>query len=813
MNNGIVVAALSLATSFAGAQLQEPPATADDSMSIVHQEADNHAYMPVPPQPPRGAGPQETRIEYGPFVSVQVNVGQFGANILGDAANEPSLAIDPTDPDSIVVGWRQFDNILSDFRQAGYSFSTDGGATWSPIDVHQPGIFRSDPVLGVDPDGNFYYYSLSVPGGNFLCQSFKSSDGGMSWGPPVPAHGGDKAWMAVDSTTGIGRGNIYAKWQSFANCCGSSTFTRSIDGGGVFTSRVEVPLGPSFGVVDVGPDGAVYVAGIEYAGGQPQPFDEFAIARSDSAQDPRAAIEFEHSTLVDLGGVFAIGVDAGPNPAGLTGQVWVATDHSGGPTHNNVYMLCSVDPPGSDPMDVMFVRSEDGGVTWTPPIRVNDDSAAAWQWFGTISVAPTGRIDVVWNDTRDSGEVNLSVLYYAYSYDAGETWSMGIPVGPEFDSYLGWPQQDKLGDYYDMKSDVAGASLIYSATYNDEQDVYFLRLGDCNDNGVHDGLDITIGDSGDVNNNLIPDECEGLCRSVAECADINGDGVRDDNCVYWACESGACAGTAIVYADMGGQFGVCPPDGVADGNDSFQTLNCFADTSPDGNGPFECEPDPPFAFNVDAGGEFGACPSDGVCDGNDAFQALNAFGGATTCACPLDGGPAPVGRVVVDVVARARLRLVAGTRRLRAGEFLNVDVHLDTPLPDLRGFQLHLASEGGRSGRLELVDIAIRRGTALAAGLVERDGDQAAAEWQAFNRSTAQMVVGTSAPGTAVEPGYLATFTYRASPDARGRFVITLLDDLHDSTQRTYLFPTPSGALIDLAGSHPLTVEVAGHKR
>lgn len=54
-------------------------------------------------------------------------------------------------------------------------------------------------------------------------------------------------------------------------------------------------------------------------------------------------------------------------------------------------------------MDVMFARSVNGGLTWNAPVRINDDSTqTAWQWFGTMSVAPNGRIDVVWLDTRDN---------------------------------------------------------------------------------------------------------------------------------------------------------------------------------------------------------------------------------------------------------------------------------------------------------------------------------------------------------------------------------------------------------------------------
>jgi len=63
----------------------------------------------------------------GPFTSIQVNVDTSGHNIIGDAANEPSIAVDPRWPNRIAIGWRQFDSVSSNFRLAGIGFSTDGG--------------------------------------------------------------------------------------------------------------------------------------------------------------------------------------------------------------------------------------------------------------------------------------------------------------------------------------------------------------------------------------------------------------------------------------------------------------------------------------------------------------------------------------------------------------------------------------------------------------------------------------------------------------------------------------------------------------
>ena len=77
------------------------------------------------------------------FFTIQANVNSEGQNILGDAANEPSLAIDPTNPDRIMIGWRQFDNVTSNFRQAGYAYSLDAGQSWTFPGSIDAGIFST----------------------------------------------------------------------------------------------------------------------------------------------------------------------------------------------------------------------------------------------------------------------------------------------------------------------------------------------------------------------------------------------------------------------------------------------------------------------------------------------------------------------------------------------------------------------------------------------------------------------------------------------------------------------------------------------
>src|SRR5690349_3640159 len=75
-----------------------------------------NAEMPAPAQEDAASGPpmpgsgllSPQTIISAPFgTSFQVNVSG-GQNMVGDAANEASMCIDPNNPNYIAIGWRQF---------------------------------------------------------------------------------------------------------------------------------------------------------------------------------------------------------------------------------------------------------------------------------------------------------------------------------------------------------------------------------------------------------------------------------------------------------------------------------------------------------------------------------------------------------------------------------------------------------------------------------------------------------------------------------------------------------------------------------
>ena len=88
--------------------------------------------------------------------------------------NEPSICINPKDPNQMVAG-SNTDN---------YHYSSNGGLTWnSGVLTSSLGVW-GDPVVIADTAGNFLFFHLSVPSwpqwlDRIVCQ--KSVDGGQTW--------------------------------------------------------------------------------------------------------------------------------------------------------------------------------------------------------------------------------------------------------------------------------------------------------------------------------------------------------------------------------------------------------------------------------------------------------------------------------------------------------------------------------------------------------------------------------------------------------------------------------------------------------
>ena len=128
---------------------------------------------------------------------------------------------------------------------------------------------------------------------------------------------------------------------------------------------------------------------------------------------------------------------AGPMSPYTGGVGRIAWSPGGGP-EGTVHIVSQVNPSVSPQnltgtsgvVDVAYKQSTDGGRTWSEPkIITDDDPKDMYQSvIPMISVAPNGRVDVAWWDTRSDPGIRGNDVYYAYSNDDGKTWSKNVRV-------------------------------------------------------------------------------------------------------------------------------------------------------------------------------------------------------------------------------------------------------------------------------------------------------------------------------------------------------------------------------------------------
>ena len=77
----------------------------------------------------------------------------------------------------------------------------------------------------------------------------------------------------------------------------------------------------------------------------------------------------------------------------------------------------------SDPGDLLVWRSTDGGLSWSPPMEVNDTPRAAREGLHAMVADTEGHMVAAWLDDRGGTGKRL---YGAFSNDAGISWSRNV---------------------------------------------------------------------------------------------------------------------------------------------------------------------------------------------------------------------------------------------------------------------------------------------------------------------------------------------------------------------------------------------------
>ncbi len=371
-------------------------------------------------------------------------VATIGANVDITASNdtaerqqvEPTIAVDPRNPSVIVAGAQDY-RLLSvgGHRWHGFYRSVDNGVTWAvslvpgfPGDTSPEGAASplrafqctSDPVLAFDRSGNLYYVGISCSPVFILFVVKYTNDGATYSGatvfPTSTYNFADKPWISVDTSGGPNDGNVYITYDAFTfHGPSGATFIRSTDGGQTWSLPQVVMPGGFLSGITVDPQGRIFVSSLS----------SLVNGRSKTAN---ILISVSTNGGLTFNGR-EIAADVALIPSPLPGNFFrdftipqLASDNNG------VYVVW--DDYGLGNSNVMFAKSTDGGVTWTPPVRAND--ILTGQHFYSSIAASGGVISVIWYDSRNGQQANGAIIgldiFYAESTDSGASFSTNVRV-------------------------------------------------------------------------------------------------------------------------------------------------------------------------------------------------------------------------------------------------------------------------------------------------------------------------------------------------------------------------------------------------
>jgi len=382
-----------------------------------------------------------------PWANIKVN--NDGST---EAQNEPFAAVDPNNPNHIVVGANSWQSGNGHFEVFAY-VSFDGGRTWASsqpyIDRNAGRINAADPTVAFGPNGDVYFAFVALTPAQGAVAVSRSTNGGLSWTSQTWATsfatGADKPAMAASN------GKLYLFYQ------GNALFSSvSTNGAASWSNPTVIDVAGRNANPVVSSNGAMTVF----------------YNTSDSIKMARVAFGTSNGYLTTtVAGTVALQQRAAGYRAGIYPAAGV--DASG-----NMYVAWADGRNAGHGNDIMFSRSVNNGRTWSAPAAVNTDAGNADQLMPSIAISNSGAVSVAWLDTRnDSSNINYDV-YMATSTNGGQSFGANTRVTEVSSNPNNDPrtQGSMIGDYFAMASGNGVVYTLWTDTRNNNEDIYLAPV-------------------------------------------------------------------------------------------------------------------------------------------------------------------------------------------------------------------------------------------------------------------------------------------------------------------------------------------------
>ena len=314
---------------------------------------------------------------------------------------------------------------------------------------------RQTPSLAVDANGVLYAAWCDGRNGNADIYIASSIDGGASWGPNVKVNDDIAATQCNPALAAIGDGRLYVVWEDYRNSNGDIYGATSMDGGETWSPNFKIN-DDSGSAHQVYPaialdENSVYVVWKDHRSGADIYLSTSSLSDPTTwtpnirVNDVVAEVQSNPSIVVDSQGMLLVAWEDYRALPMYSAQIFAARSTDGGGTWSpgvkvnddtayayhgspvlahdgNGHFYAAWFDFRNGHYDIYIAKSVDGGASWGANVRINEDPNSSDQTTPALSAAGDGLLYVVWQDNDDFH------VYFTNSVDGGATWSAGTKL-------------------------------------------------------------------------------------------------------------------------------------------------------------------------------------------------------------------------------------------------------------------------------------------------------------------------------------------------------------------------------------------------